>query len=101
MHFMVLGYDGKDEQALERRMAVREAHLNLFRKNFEKGIFIYGAGIQNDQDKLIGSMIVCDFPSKENLQKEWLDNEPYVTGNVWQEIKISNVLVPPFLLAQS
>lgn len=99
MHFMVLGYDGRDEKALERRMAVREAHLNLFRENIEKGIFIYGAGIQDDQDKLIGSMIICDFPSKEILQFEWLDKEPYVIGKVWHEIKISRALVPGFLLS--
>ena len=33
MQFLILGYDGKDENALNRRMAVREAHLELAHKN--------------------------------------------------------------------
>ncbi len=98
MHFMVQGYDGKDDKAPERRMTVREAHLNLFQENYKKGLFLFGAGIQDENDQLIGSMIVCDFPSKDVLQKEWLDHEPYVKGNVWQEIRISKVLVPPVVL---
>lgn len=98
MHFMVTGHDGKDEGAFNRRMAVREAHLNLFKENVEKGLFLYGAGLLDKKQKLIGSMIVCEFDSEQALKEKWLNTEPYVTGNVWDEIKIQPILIPPVLL---
>lgn len=98
MYFMVLGHDCKDEGAYERRMAVREAHLKLFQENVEKGLFLYGAGLLDDNEKLTGSMIVCQFESEASLKSNWLDNEPYVTGNVWGDIQIQPVLIPPVLL---
>lgn len=33
MQFLVIGKDGTDEKAMERRMAVRQAHLKLGDKN--------------------------------------------------------------------
>ena len=41
-------------------------------------------------------MIVCDFDSREALDKEWLDNEAYVKGNVWETIEIKQAAVAPF-----
>ncbi len=37
MEFVVIAYDYKDEKALERRMAVREAHLKGAAKMFAEG----------------------------------------------------------------
>jgi uncharacterized protein YciI len=97
MQFLVTGYDGKDDKALERRMAAREAHLANFREMHRKGIFLYGFALLNEDGKMAGSMIVCDFPSKGDLEEQWLKHEPYVTGKVWQTIEISRAQVPPFL----
>ena len=98
MQFIVLGYDGSDEGALERRMAAREAHLKLFRETYDKGVFLFGSAILSDQGKMIGSMIVCDFSSREALEEKWLKDEPYVVGNVWKRIEVTPAMVPPFLL---
>jgi uncharacterized protein YciI len=43
---------------------------------------------------MIGSMIVCDFPSREELE-EWLKEEPYVVGNVWKKINVNRAQVAP------
>ena len=45
-------------------------------------------------------MIVCDFPSREELQRQWLEKEPYVTGRVWQKVDIHRVQVAPFAAAK-
>jgi uncharacterized protein len=100
MQFIVLGYDGTDEGALERRMAVREDHLKLFRETVAKGKFLFGSAILSDEGKMIGSLIVCDFPSREALEEEWLKSEPYVVGDVWRRIEITRAQVPPFLTEQ-
>jgi len=98
MHFVVIAYDGTDGKALERRMAVRPEHLKQAEKWHENGKWLYACGIENDKGDLIGSMIVCDFPSKKELQQEWLDNEPYVLGKVWERIAVHPARVPPYFL---
>jgi uncharacterized protein YciI len=98
MQFIVLGYDDRDEEALGRRLAVREAHLKSFREKVEQGIFLFGSAILNEAGQMVGSMIVCDFPTREALEAEWLKVEPYVTGNVWKKIEVLRGQVPPFLL---
>ncbi len=97
MQFLVLGYDGTDEGALARRLAVREPHLKGFKEKVEQGIFIYGSAILDDEGKMIGSMIICDFPSREAMHEQWLINEPYVLGEVWKRMEIHRTQVPAFL----
>jgi uncharacterized protein len=98
MQFIVLGYDGTDEGALDRRMVVREEHLKQFREKVEQGTFLFGSALLDDDGKMVGSLIVCEFPSREALEQEWLASEPYKAGNVWQKIEIIKTMVPPFLV---
>ena len=95
MQFIVTAYDGTDQGALERRLAARDAHLKSAKEMFDSGKWLYAAGILSDDGKMIGSMIVCDFASRDELE-EWLKVEPYVVGNVWKEIKINRAQVAPF-----
>lgn len=94
MQFLVIGLDGSDEKALERRMAVREDHLALGDRMRDAGKMLYGAAILDDNEKMIGSILVCDFQSREELD-EWLKIEPYVTGKVWQSIEVKRCKVGP------
>jgi uncharacterized protein YciI len=94
---MVIAYDGTDEQALERRLASRGIHLELAKEMFARKRWLYAAGILDDDGKMIGSMIVCDFPSRAALEDEWLNQEPYVIGNVWQRVEIHRAQVPSFV----
>ena len=93
MQFIVLGYDGTDDKALERRMAVRENHLKYAQEMFDTGKWLYASAILDDNEKMIGSMIVCDYPSREELQEQWLNKEAYVLGDVWKTIKIHRAKV--------
>ena len=98
MQFLVLGYDGTDPEALARRLAVREDHLTLFREGLASGKFLFGTAILNDEGQMAGSAILADFPSREALDQEWLQREPYVTGHVWQTVTVHRAQVPAFLL---
>lgn len=82
MQFIVLAYDGNDRDAQARRMAAREAHLKLGKEMHDAGKWLYAAGILDDSGKMIGSMIVCDFPSRQEMEKLWLSREPYIAGKV-------------------
>lgn len=94
MQFLILGYDGKDESALERRMAAREGHLALGDKMRESGELLYAAAILDDNQKMIGSAMICEFASRADLDK-WLEKEPYVVGKVWETVEVQMCKVGP------
>jgi len=98
MQFIVTGYDGTDEKASERRFAVRDEHLNLANLMKNEGKFLYAAAILDENEKMIGSVMIVDFPTREELD-QWLKIEPYVQGNVWQKIEVQSCKVPPLFLA--
>lgn len=87
MQFMITAYDGNDEDALERRMTVRDAHIVGARELKEAGKLIAGGAILNEADQMIGSTLYAEFDSREELD-QWLNNDPYVTGGVWKDITV-------------
>lgn len=101
MQFIVTGYDGKDKGALDRRMAAREAHLAMAKQMADKGKWLYAAAILNDEGKMTGSVIICEFDSKKQLETEWLEKDPYVLGKVWEKIEITRAQVAPFCAKES
>lgn len=90
MQFVITAYDGEDEGAPERRQKARQAHLDNARKLHDEGHLIAGGAILGDNDEMIGSTLYVDFESREALN-EWLLNDPYVTGGVWEDIAIQKI----------
>jgi len=100
MQFLVTAYDGTDNKAIERRLAARDEHLKFTEEMKVKGNHLYAAVIMDENEKMIGSVLIVDFPSKEDVDK-WLKVEPYVKGNVWQSIDIKPCKVGPMFLNQN
>jgi len=98
MQFIVTGYDGTDEKALERRLAVRDEHLELATSMKKEEKFLYAAAILDENEKMIGSIMIVDFPTREDLD-QWLKVEPYVKGDVWKKIEVKSCKVPPLFLS--
>jgi hypothetical protein len=94
MQFLLLAYDGTDPEALQRRLNVREEHLKRISLLKKSGEFLLGGAILDNNGKMIGSMIVYDFPDRQSLE-ERLKDEPYLTGKVWEKTEIK-----PFRLAK-
>ena len=94
MQYIVIGYDGTDEHALERRLAVRAEHLALGDKLRDEGKLLYGAAMLTDSGQMKGSVLICEFSSREELDG-WLAEEPYVTGDVWRKIEVMPCKVGP------
>ncbi|MDQ0257776.1 uncharacterized protein YciI [Evansella vedderi] len=97
MQYIITAYDGTDEKALERRLGLREEHLKLIESRFEKGEHLYGGALLDEDGKMIGSIMVVDYPTREALD-EWLKVEPYVVGNVWQRIDVQPFKVAPIFM---
>ena len=56
--YIIHAWDGKDDKALERRMAARPAHFDGARKLKAEGHFVLGGAILNTEGKMIGSTMV-------------------------------------------
>lgn len=87
MQFLVIGRDGDDEDAMSRRLAVRQEHIKLGDELLASGNMWYGAAIVDDDGNMRGSALFMDFESEDALQ-EWLKKEPYVTGDVWKSLEV-------------
>ncbi len=94
MQFILTGYDAKDNTAIDRRMAVRGDHLENVKNLKKSGNFIWGGAILNEGGTMIGSVIIYEYSTREELDT-MLEREPYITGKVWEKVKIEN-----FKLAQ-
>ena len=94
MQFLITAFDGTDSEAGARRMANRTAHLELGDKMIAQGSLLYAAAILNEDDSMVGSSMVVEFPSRSEVD-EWLKVEPYVTGGVWKEIEIRKCRTGP------
>lgn len=90
MQFMIVAYDG--ENTLEKRLAIRYKHLENLKSI--TGNIVCAGGLLDDVGQMKGSMLVMDFDTKEDLD-EYLANEPYIVGRVWETVKVEpmNVVI--------
>jgi uncharacterized protein len=87
LQYLILAHDGTDTEAQERRMKVRPLHFETARELKHHNRFITGGAILDDNGKMIGSMMVVQFETEDDLLY-WMKNEPYITGNVWHSIEV-------------
>lgn len=91
--YLIIGRDGTDENALDRRMTHRPDHIAGAKELKENGHFILGGAMLTDDGQMIGSALVVSFDDPKDLQ-DWLDREPYISGKVWTTYEVF-----PFKLA--
>jgi uncharacterized protein YciI len=79
MQYLIIAYDHDD--ALQRRLDARDAHLQGAKKLMAEGKIV-NAGALIEEDKMVGSTLYVNFEDDDALN-EWLESEPYVVNNVW------------------
>ncbi|MDA0689613.1 MAG: YciI family protein [Proteobacteria bacterium] len=87
MQFLVTAYDGTDEQAQARRAAARPAHIEGAQSLKDNGNILIGGAILDEMGQMIGSSLIVEFEDRAALD-EWLNSDPYITGDVWQDVKV-------------
>ena len=87
VEYLVIAFDGTDEEALGRRLAVREAHLEGAQLLAERGELLSGGAILDDQGAMIGSSMHVAFADQAAFDA-WYSREPYVVGDVWRDITV-------------
>ncbi|TAE36300.1 MAG: hypothetical protein EAZ70_11095 [Runella slithyformis] len=88
MLFVIHAYDYTDPQALDRRMAARPDHLQGAQELKTAGHFVVGGALLSPDNQMIGSMMLVEFEDEAQM-RQWLDNDPYVTGKVWEKINVN------------
>lgn len=101
MYFLITGKDGKDENAMARRQEARPAHLDMCEKLKKEGSMLFGAALLDDQNRMVGSVIVLQAESREEVDHHYLAKEPYVLGKVWEEIEVQPIAVGNLFLPQA
>ena len=97
MQFLVTARDYAD--ALDRRMAVREEHIARGNEMRDRGELLFAVAILDEDSRMIGSMLVVDLASRQKVD-EWLQSEPYVTANVWENIEVLPCRVGPSFVSK-
>lgn len=97
MKFLINAYDYKDENAIARRLEVREEHMKGIAILYGKKNILFASAMINDNQIMCGSSLVMEFNSREELDG-WLKSEPYVKNRVWEKIDISECKVPDLFL---
>jgi len=87
MQYVIHAYDHTDANALDRRMAVRPAHLDFVHALKAKGQFLLGGALLDPAGTMIGSMLLLDMETEEQLA-EYLKSDPYIVQGVWDKVDV-------------
>lgn len=85
--YTIFALDHTDEDAINRRLAVRPNHLHGASVLKKAGNLVMGGALLDEAGKMIGSNMIVQFETEEEFQA-YLKVEPYITGNVWDKITI-------------
>ena len=75
-------------------MAVREDHLENVRRMKADGTFHLGGALLDPEGRMIGSMMLVEFDDEAAVQ-DWLREEVYVTGRVWEKVDVKPFRMAP------
>jgi uncharacterized protein YciI len=93
--YLITGYDYTDEGALQRRLDVRQHHLDSSKELRDNNNYVMGGAILDDAGKMIGSVMVLQFETEEELEA-WKQKEIYITAKIWETVDVK-----PFKVAFS
>lgn len=92
--YVVTAYDFTDEGAIKRRLDVRPHHLDNIRTVKAAGNLVAAAALLNDNGDAIGSVMIMQFETDEELEA-WKSSEPYFTQGVWETIDVKPARLAP------
>lgn len=69
MEFLVIAHDRTDDEALARRMVVRERRLAAARRTIRSGNVLFGGTTLGEEGHMVGSTAVLSFPDRIAFHK--------------------------------
>lgn len=92
--YVVTALDHRDEAALSRRLAHREAHLTGLRERMRQGQVISAGALLDEAGTMIGSSLHVEVTDRATLDA-WLAADPYTVHRVWAQIEIRPIRLAP------
>ena len=90
MAWLVLAFDGADDDAPARRMAARDAHVAFITQEAKAGRLLLGLPLHDEASRSRGSlMVLADDPAA------YLATEPFARHGVWQRIETHPFRIAP------
>jgi len=93
MQYLVIAHDYPN--VLEKRMSVRAEHLARVKILVEQKKVLYGIGLVNESDELIGSVMLFNVADRNELDS-LLKDEVYITSGIWEKIVIESATLGHF-----
>jgi uncharacterized protein YciI len=94
MGYAVLAFDGEDEEAPARRMAVRDRHLAVLEGWTRDGRLAFGTPLIAADGRALGSLMVLEVPDRAGLDA-YLAAEPFNEGGVWRRVTAHPFRIAP------
>ena len=67
MQYIVTGLDGRDQDAAQRRLDARQAHLASAEAMKANGSLLFASAILSEQEAMICSIMIVDFADRAAL----------------------------------
>ncbi len=94
-HTITLAWDDRDPAALDRRLAARPAHFARVAPMATDGTLLFGGAILDaTASRMIGSIAVTRHTTHAEA-RDWMREDPYVTGGVWRDITLFGTTLRP------
>jgi uncharacterized protein YciI len=93
MSYVVIAWDGTDKDAPNRRMAVRDRHLEVITRWAKAGRLQLGFPTFRPDGSIAGSLMFLD--EDEVGVKEYLAEEPFAREGVWQSYEARPFRIAP------
>jgi uncharacterized protein len=95
MHYVVIAHDHEGDDARERRLQVRPEHMARCEKMVEAGTLVFATALLDDDERMIGSVMVVDLPTRQDVER-WLQDEPYQANDIWRQVDITRGRIGPW-----
>src|SRR3712207_7316440 len=94
MGYAVIAWDGEDEGALDRRMAVRDRHLANLAEWAADGRLALGTPLFAPDGRPAGSLMLLEVPDRAGLDS-YLAAEPFAAGEVRKRVETHPFRIAP------
>lgn len=94
MGFVLIGHDGTDAGAADRRAAARAPHLASIRRNAEAGRLLMSGPRLRPDGTAAGSLQFFAVPARADMDA-YLADEPFVAQGVWERVEVLPFRIAP------
>ncbi|WP_439631257.1 YciI family protein [Shinella sp.] len=87
MQFTIIARDDPADGTLDKRLAARERHMERIHAMKAEGTIIDGGALLDDGGRMVGSVVLCEFPDRAALDA-YIASEVYFTQGVWKDVSV-------------